>query len=150
MKIRWTLLTVIVLSLVLIACGGGSDGGDPKKPVNDFFDGFAKMDAEKASNAVCKQYRDEFKAGMEGIFELLKSMDEDAKIEISGMKLEVKDKKDDEASITATAGTMKLVLMGQEDVTDLADQSASEPLKVVKEDGKWLICDSSFLEGFSE
>ncbi len=151
MKTRWILLTVIVLSLILAACGGGGGGSDdPTKPVKTFFDGFVKMDAEKAASAVCKQYRDEFKTGLEGVFELLKSMDKDAKIEITGMKLEVKDKTETEATITATAGTLKMTMMGQEDVTDLADESASEPLKVIKEGDSWVICDDSFLEGFSQ
>jgi len=150
MKTRWILLTVIVLSLVLAACGGGGGGDDPAKPVKDFFDGFVKMDAEKAANAVCKQYREEFKTGLAGIFEMLKSLDKDAKIEITGMKLEVKDKTDTEATITATAGTLKMTMMGQEEVTDLADESASEPLKVIKEGDSWVICDDAFLAGFSQ
>lgn len=150
MKFRITLVVVVVLSLILAACGGGGGGDDPTKPVKTFFEGFEKMDAEKAASAVCKQYREEFQSGLDSIFGLIKSFDKDAKIEIEGMKLEVKDKTDNEASIIATAGTMKMTLMGETEVTDLADEAAAEPLKVYKEDGKWVICDDSFLQGFSQ
>lgn len=150
MKLRMVFFVVVSLSLVLSACGGGDGGGDPTKPVKDFFDAFEKLDVDKAAGTVCKQHRDAFKTGLEFVFSFLDEAGDDAKIEINGLKLEVKDETDDEATVIATAGTMKLTFMGQVDETDLADDVAEDPLKVVKEDGKWFICDDAFLEGVTE
>ncbi len=147
MKLRVVFCVMVSLSLLLSACGGGGGGDGPSKPVNDFFDAFGKLDADKAAGTICKEYRDDFKAGLELVFDFLDAAGDDAKIEISGLKLEVRDETDNEATIVASAGTLKVTFMGQVDETDLADETAGEPLKVIKEDGKWLICDDAFLEG---
>lgn len=143
MKFRLLTLTIIVLSLVLTACGGGGGGDDPSKPVKDFFDAFAKQDADKAANAICKQYREDVKAGMEMIFGFLAMAGEDAKIEIVDLKMKVEDETDNEAYVVATSGTMKMTLAGEVQEEPLGDPS--ERLKVIKEDGKWVICDDAFV-----
>ncbi len=146
MKFRWFVLTLLVLSIALTACGGDGGGGDdPSKPVKDFFDAFADMDAEKAANAVCKEYRDGFSEGLEMIFGLFEAAGEDAKIEIVDLELKVEDEKDDEAYVVATGGTMRMSMGGEVmDETDLGDEN--QRLKVIKEDGEWVICDDAFAE----
>jgi hypothetical protein len=147
MKFRLTLLSILILSLALSACGGGGDGGDPTEPVKDFFDGFADLDAEKASGAICEKYREDMKDGLTMVFGFLALGGDDASIEVVDLKLKVEDKSDDEATVVATSGMIKMTLAGEVDETDLTENS--EPLKVVKEDGKWYICDDSFSEGFA-
>jgi len=143
MKFRLLMLTIMVLSLVLTACGGGGgDGDDPSKPVKDFFDAVAKLDADKAGNAVCSQYREDVKAGMEMLFGLLAMAGGEAKIEIVDLKMKVEDKTDNEAYVVATSGKMKITVAGEVQEEELGDPS--ERLKVIKEDGKWVICDDAF------
>jgi hypothetical protein len=144
MKFRWLILSMLVLSIALTACGGGDgDGDDPSKPVKDFFDAFADMDAGKAADAVCKQYSADFEEGLEMIFSLFTMAGDDVKIEISGLKMKVEDKKDNEAYVVATGGTMKISVGGEVmDESELGDDT--ERLKVIKEDGKWVICDDAF------
>lgn len=147
MKFRLTLLCILILSLALSACGGGDDGGDPAKPVKDFFDAFADLDAEKASDAICKEYREDMKTGMELVFGFLALGGDDTSIEVIDLKLKVEDKSDDEATVVATSGKIKMTVAGEVEETDLTEES--EPLKVVKEDGEWYICDDAFSEGFA-
>ncbi len=149
MKVRWALVSVMVLVLLLSACGGGG-GDDPAKPVKAFFDAFAAMDSGKAADTVCEQYRDTVKSGLDAAFGFFKLAGEDAKIEVTGLKLKVEDKTDNEATVVVTAGQLKFSLMGQEDVTDLAGDSEIGSVKVVKEGGKWLICDPSMAESLQQ
>jgi hypothetical protein len=144
MQLRTVVFAIVSLSLVLPACG--SVGGDgPTKPVNDFYDALEKLDVDKAAGTVCKQQRDDFKTGIELIFGFLGAAGDDAKIEINGLKLAVKEETDGEATVIATAGTIKVSIQGKVEETDLVDDVVEEPLKVIKEHGKWLICDEAFL-----
>jgi len=148
MKTRWVLFTIIVLSAILSACGGGGGGDDPAKPVKDFFNAFTDLDAEKAANAVCKEYRDDIQSGLEMAFGFLALAGDEVELEVTGLKLEVKDKKDKEANIIATGGQLKMTAMGETEVTDLAGDADMGAVKVIKEDGKWVICDPSMVESF--
>ncbi len=147
MKFRLTLLSILILSLALSACGGGDDDGDPTKPIKDFFDAFEDLDAEKASDAVCKKYRDDMKAGLEMAFGFLALGGDDTKIEIIDLKLKVEDKSDDEAMVLPTGGTMKITIAGETEETNLSEET--ESLKVVKEDGEWYVCDDNMLGDFA-
>ena len=147
MNFRLTLFTILILSLALSACGGGDDGGDPTKPVKDFFEGLADMDAEKAAKAVCEEHRKDTEVGLDMLLGFLALAGDDAKIEISGLELKAEDKSDDEAMIVATGGTMKMVIGGE--VQEETELGGEEAIKVVKEDGEWYVCDESLLGDFA-
>jgi len=150
MKLRWGFFALVILLLALAACGGdgaGDSDEDIIKPVEDFFAAFEEMDAEKAADSVCKEYRDSVKTGLDMIFGFIALSGEDSKIEITGMKLEVKDKKDREAMVTATSGKIRITVLGEVQEEEIAE--STEAVKLVKEDGKWLICDDSLAEGFA-
>jgi len=139
-----------MLALALAACGGGDGGEDVTKPVNDFFAAFEEMDAEKAAQAVCEQHRDNVKTGLDLIFGFMAMGGEDAKIEVVDLKLEAQDQTDDEAMVVATSGKIRITVLGEVQEEDILDDSAesTEAIKVIKEDGKWVVCDDSLVEGF--
>jgi len=150
-KFRFAIFILVMLALVLAACGGGDGGGeDVTKPVNDFFKAFGEMDAEKAAQAVCEQHRDNVKAGLDMIFGFMAMGGEDAKIEIVDLKLEAQDQTDDEAMVVATSGKIRITVLGEVQEEDISGDSAesTEAIKVIKEDGKWVVCDDSLVEGF--
>jgi hypothetical protein len=121
--------------------------GDPTKPVRDLFDAFADLDAERAANTVCKEYRDGIKSGLEFSFGFLELAGDEVEIEIVGLELEVRSKQDDEATVVATSGTLKLTMGEQVQEEEIG--GTEETIQVVKEDGKWRICDPAFAEGFA-
>lgn len=136
-KFRRALFAVIVLLLTLTACGGGAG---PEKPVEDFLEAVQDLDVEKAAGLVCEKYRDDTQADLETLSDLV---DE---IEIVGLVLELENKKDDEATVTVTGGNMSLTTQGKaSEERDLVQEFKT--IKVVKQDGKWLVCDQAFLLG---
>lgn len=147
MKSRLLLLTLMALSVILTACGGGGGGGDDEiiKPVKEFLNGFEELDADKIADVTCKQYKEDVEANMSSVFDLLKLAGDDFKIEITDLKFKVQDKKDDSATVVITSGKMKMSMAGETDEQNLAE---IEGTKVIKEDGKWVICDQAVVEMF--
>jgi hypothetical protein len=150
MKFRFALFTLVILALALVACGGGGGGDeDATQPVHDFFEAFEEMNAEKAAQAVCEEYRDDVKTGLDMIFGFMAMGGEDAKIEVIDLKLEAKDQTENEAKVVATSGKIRISVLGEVQEEDISDAAAgSEAIKVIKTDGKWLVCDDSLAEGF--
>jgi hypothetical protein len=118
--------------------------GDPKEPVQDFFDAFADLDAEKAASTICREYRDGVKSGLEFAFGFLELT---GQIEIVDLELEVRDKQGDTATVVAIGGKVKLTVGDEVQEEDIG--GTEEAFQVVKEDGKWRICDPAFAEGFA-
>jgi hypothetical protein len=149
-KLRFAIFILVMLALALAACGGDDGGEDVTKPVNDFFKAFGEMDAEKAAQAVCEQHRGDVKTGLDMIFGFMAMGGEDAKIEVVDLNLEVQDQTDDEAMVVATSGKIRITVLGEVQEEAISDDSAesTEAIKVIKEDGKWVVCDDSLVEGF--
>lgn len=142
----WLAIALFLVSTFL-ACGGGGDAAtDPATPVRNFFDAFAALDADKAADAVCEQYREEVVQGLEMIFELVSLGDKEPEIEITDLELDIQDETEDEARIIVKGGKIKLEVMGQTQEEDLATDD--EAVRVVKENGRWFICDDTMVEGF--
>jgi hypothetical protein len=150
MKFRFALFALVVLAAALVACGSGDGSdGDATQPVYDFFKAFEEMDAGKAGQAVCEEYRDDVETGLDMIFGFMAMGGEDAKIEVIDLKLEAKDQTENEAMVVATAGLIRISVMGEVQEEDISDAvEGTEAIKVIKEGGKWLVCDTSLAEGF--
>lgn len=141
---RVLIVVITILALGVAACGGSEDD-DPTRPVRDFFIAFQDLDAQKASDAVCGQYRDDVQAGLDTLFSFVRLGGDDAEIEIIDLKLEIAEETENEARVTASSGKIKIALLGEVQEQDITEVAAS--VRVVKENGKWLICDGSITEG---
>lgn len=140
MKVRWMLLAVIILSLPLTACDGGSD--DPIKPVKDFYKAYFKTrDTEKAVNASCQRYRQDVRQFMEAFSDYEFEFGE-IEYDLIGVKYEVTDKEENEATVRVTG---KAEVRGTSVEGDLSE-SGLGLLQVVKENGEWVVCDDKLAE----
>ncbi len=146
MTFRLALATLLVLVLCLTACGGSRENDEEvTKPVREFFTAFEELDAEGAANVVCKKDREDVKAGLELLFGFVAAGGEDSKIEIVDLKLEATETQENQARVTATSGAIRVSFKGDVQENDITGASG---VKVIKEDGVWVICDDSLVESF--
>lgn len=113
--------------------------------MRDFFGAFTELDAAKAADAVCEAYRDDVNVGLEMLFGFVAMGGQGAKIEVVGLKLEVTDKGDNQAVIATTSGKIKVTLQNEVQEEDI---KGAEAITVIKEDGKWVMCDESMVQSF--
>ena len=106
MKTRKLLFVVLLLSMVLTACGGGSSGGDkPVDAVKGVVKAMEKLDVSEARKYVCAAHKDAI-PDLESDLAELEELGIDAekfldamKVEMSDMKYEEKSKDDDKAVV---------------------------------------------------
>jgi len=63
-------------------------------------------------------------------------------IKVKDLRLELEDKKDDLATVVATGGTLELTVADETQVYVIEE---IEPVKVIKKDGTWVICDEALI-----
>ncbi len=119
---------VMVLSLVVAGCGGGG-------PVDGAKDFFNNMFSEKGGEYLCKAAGSDAAIGMA----MLGAMG--AKIDTGGMKFELVKEEGDKATVKIS-GKIKISMLGQTEEEEIP----AEEILMIKEDGKWKMCDPSFIE----
>jgi hypothetical protein len=125
---------VIVLSLVLSACGGGAGAAGAAGAAKAWFDAFAQLDLAKIKDLTC----DKEKSAMDQAFSVFsgaggtdtQALKDLFKIDVSGLKFEDKGQ-----GTVHISGAMKLSAFGQSQ-----DQNIDEDIPMVNEGGTWKVC----------
>jgi hypothetical protein len=128
MKRALSVVTVILV-ILMAACGGGG-GGSPEKTAQQWFDALAKGDQNTLKDLTCAAQQDT----LTGVAGLLGGLESGA-LDTSGLTFKTTSQSGDTASVQVT-GKLKVTLLGQS-----VDQDIDEAIPLVKEGGKWVVCD---------
>ena len=128
---RFGLLAAVALvGLFLFACGGA---GDPADAVQGGMEAMINMDEGGLEKYLCKDLVADAK---EAMAEFKTAIDQGASMEFSNMKYEVVSQEEDKAVVRVT-GSFK----AKHPEYGAMEETMSEEMDVIKEDGQWKVCD---------
>ncbi|MBC8170126.1 MAG: hypothetical protein H7X77_00570 [Anaerolineae bacterium] len=129
-------ISVLLLAMVLAACGGGgsSTSGTPADAAKGFMDAFAALDVEKMKSFLCTAQA----AAADGLATGFGEAGTEAKLDASGLTYAVSNETADSATVTIS-GNIKAEVAGTS--TDLpATSMFPDGLVITKESGAWKVC----------
>jgi major membrane immunogen (membrane-anchored lipoprotein) len=115
-KIRKLLFVGLLLSLVLVACGGGDGGDEPVDVVKKAMQAVEKMDLDKAAEYVCEAQKEDFTSSFDlgsGLAGLTGAELDPEKV-LDAMTIKMEDmeyeetSKDDDKAVVHMKGTMTI------------------------------------------
>ena len=129
---------VLVLSVLLSACGGGAAAG-PAGAIQTYLSAVSNFDFKAAGDLSCAAQKDTMNqafalfnsAGTGGDPSSLKSL---FKFDFSGLKF-AESSNDGKSAVVHMSGTMKVSAFGQDQSTDM-----NQDIPVVNEGGQWKVC----------
>jgi hypothetical protein len=126
MKRAWSVVTVFLV-VFMAACGGG--GGSPDQAAKQWFDALGKGDENALKDLTCAAQHDSI-GGITGLLGGLKGG-----IDFSSLSFKTTEQSDDTAGVQVT-GKLKVTVLGQ-----AVEEEIDEAMPLVKEDGKWKLCE---------
>jgi len=126
---RASSVVAVFLVVLLVACGGG--GGSPDQVAKQWFEALATGDENALKDLTCAAQQESI-TGVTGLFA---GSGEGLGLDISDLSFKTTEQSGDTASVQVT-GKMKMTLLGAEQ-----EQEIDEAIPMVKEDGKWKVCD---------
>jgi hypothetical protein len=130
---RWLLL-LLVIGLLLVACGGNK-GRSPTQAVRSFIESLETFDAATAKSLVCEQQRNHVENSL-APFGDVSALGETFAMSLEDMSYQELSN-DGEVAVVLVQGQMRLSFLGQEQTQEIKEEHI-----VIKQDGRWLICDS--------
>jgi hypothetical protein len=126
---QWAAVALlVVLTLVLAACGGPAGGKDPAAAaVESYLAAAVSKDATKVSGLVCKDFEDQALLFMDG-FQAVKA-------ELSGVSCKNAGK-ENSATLVSCTGSISLTYNTEKQSLDVSRQS----YQVVQQGGDYLVC----------
>jgi hypothetical protein len=133
---------VLILVFVVFGGGGASDTSGPEQVVNDFYKALEQKDVDMLIAAMEPSFRSELEDALgkkydqylEGYF--FAYFPEDMKVDIRKMETKIDG---DTATVKVTDGTVAYTDENGEEVSEEASEGESEPLQLVRVDGKWYL-----------
>jgi hypothetical protein len=120
-----------VVVLLLVACGGDQS---PVEVLRLFMDAVEARDVERAEGLVCEAQRSAVRQGLEPFGEVAQL---DEAFDLSFGDLEFEERSNDgSTAVVRVGGSLTLSFLGQEET-----QEVDEEHIIIKENGRWVICD---------
>jgi hypothetical protein len=126
--------TLRLLGVALIVLGACSTEPGPVEVLRSFMTAVGRFDLAAAENMVCEAQRAGIRASLEpfdGVARLSEAFD----MSFEGLTFEERSN-DGSVAIIRVTGTLTLAFLGQQEV-----QEVDEEHLVVREGGRWVICD---------
>jgi len=128
MKRALSVVTVFVV-ILMAACSGGGDS--PDQAAKQWFEALAKGDVKALKDLTCAAQQEQ----ITGATGLLATLGQGAGLDLSGMSYKTTAQDGDTASVQVT-GKLKVTLVGE-----AVEEEIDEAMPMVKEDGKWKMCE---------
>lgn len=126
--------TLLLLSAVLVLLGACRAEQSPLEVVQSFMSAIETFDAGAAENLVCEAQRARVRESLEPFGDVAQL---DEAFDVSYQDLAFEERSGDEGMVVVhVSGALKLSFLGQEEVQDVDEEHV-----VVKEHGRWVICD---------
>jgi hypothetical protein len=125
------LFTLVCVILSLVAC---ADKQSPVEVVESFMTAVEAFDLDTAASLVCAAQQDKVRKGLEPFYEVTRPGEA---FDLSFHELSFEERSNDgEMAVVHVGGLLRLSFLGQEDI-----QEVNEEHIVVRENGRWVICD---------
>jgi hypothetical protein len=122
-------VVAVFLVVLLVACGGG--GGSPDQAAKQWFEALATGDENALKDLTCAAQQE----SVTGVTGLLAGLGEGMGFDVSGLSFKTTEQSGETATVQVT-GRMNMTFLGAEQ-----EQEIDEAIPMVKEDGKWKVCD---------
>lgn len=123
-------LSALAILLIVLIAACGNEGSPPDQAAKQWFEALANGDANGLQDLTCAAQQD----SATGLTGLLAGLGEEIELDVSGLSFKTIEQGKDTASVQVT-GKIQMFLLGQKQ-----EEEIDEAVPVVKEDGKWRVC----------